>query len=208
MGRRGDYQAVSELLYLIVGVLVLLLLIKMAYTIGTIWALPRTKGALFVSTSHTKIKVILNEIPLSSEMKVADLGCGDGRFLRAIWRRYKIKGDGYEINPWAFLLAKIINFVTNTPAKIYRKDFLKVNLSSYNVVFCYLFPDILLEVAPKLKQELLPGSIVISCNFPLPGWLPERTLRVGDPIFIYRQKYQVKNFEYLTLVGSSNKIVR
>ncbi len=177
----------NELVCIIIGIFAPLLVIKIAYTIGTIWALPKTKGALFVSTSRAKIKAILDEIHLSPEMKVVDIGCGDGRFLRAIWRKYKIKADGYEINPWAFILAKIINFITNTPAKIYRKDFLKVDLSSYNVVFCYLFPDLLLEVAPKLKQELLPGSIVISCNFPLPGWIPEKILRVGDPIFIYRK---------------------
>jgi len=177
---------VSSLLYLLAAILVPLLLIKMAYAIGTILVLPKTKGALFVSTSKAKIRAILDEVPLSPEDKVVDLGCGDGRFLRAIWRRYRVCGVGYEINPWALVVAKTFNFLTRTPAKIYRQNFLEVDLSPYNVVFCYLFPDLLLDLAPKLKRELAPGSIVISCNFSLPGWAPIKVLKVVDPIFIYQ----------------------
>ncbi len=163
-----------------------LALVKLCYAFGTVMVLPRTKGALFVSTSRKKIRAILEALPLSPETKLVDLGCGDGRFLRAVYRKYGVIGVGFEINPWAYFLARLYHWLTGCPAKIRRRDFMKEDLSGYQVVFCYLFPDLLLELTPKLKAELRPGAIVISCNFPLPGLVPWRVLEEDDPIYFYR----------------------
>lgn len=177
----------KEVLYFLAALWVPLVLVKAAYTVGTILVLPRTKGALFVPTSRGKIHAILEEIRLHPGMKVVDLGCGDGRFLRAIWRRYRVVGEGFEINPWALFLAKTFNVLTGTPARVYRRNFFEVDLSCYEVVFCYLFPDLLKDLKPKLEAELRPGAVVISCNFPIPGWSPLKIIKVDDPIFIYRK---------------------
>jgi len=175
-----------KLLYLFLVVFAPLALIKLCYALGTVFALPKTKGALFVSTSRRKIQAILEAVPLTPETRLVDLGCGDGRFLRAAYRKYGVVGHGFEINPWAYFLARFYNFVLRCPARIYRKNFLEVDLSPYQVIFCYLFPDLLLDLAPKLAREAQPGTVVISANFPLPGWKPAKVLQVGDPIYIYR----------------------
>jgi hypothetical protein len=60
-----------------------------------------------------------------------------------------------------------------------------------DVVFCYLFPDVMGRLAQKLLRELRPGTRVISCNFPLPGWrhrellYPESSIH-ADPIYLYQ----------------------
>jgi hypothetical protein len=47
------------------------------------------------------------------------------------------------------------------------------------------------RLAQKLEKELRPGTRVISCNFPLPGWrhrellYPESPLH-ADPIYLYQ----------------------
>jgi hypothetical protein len=47
------------------------------------------------------------------------------------------------------------------------------------------------RLARKLEKELRPGTIVISCNFPVPGWrhrellYPESSLH-ADPIYLYQ----------------------
>jgi len=51
--------------------------------------------------------------------------------------------------------------------------------------------DVMERLAGKLERELKPGARVVSCNFGLPGWNPERilrpdSLRHSDPIYIYR----------------------
>jgi hypothetical protein len=64
-------------------------------------------------------------------------------------------------------------------------------LTDADLVFCYLFPDVMSEVAAKLNAELKAGAIIASCNFALPDFAPHRILRPHgtlhhDPIYIYR----------------------
>ncbi len=177
----------KELLYLLALLFVLFAVLKLFYVVGTVSVLGKTKGALFVPTSRKKIKVLLKELPLARDMRVVDLGCGDGRFLRALWRYHRIAGEGFDINWFAVLEARFLNLITRTPVKIYRRDFFEVPLNDYDLVFLYLFPDLLLDLKPKLEKELRPGTWVVSCNFPLPGWSPEQVLKVDNPIFIYRK---------------------
>jgi len=147
-----------------------LFLVKFLYLIAVGCALPVTRGALFIPTSSIRIKTFLNALPMSSEELFLDLGCGDGRILREARRRRNFGSKGVQIR-W--------------------KNFWEVDLSRADVVFCYLFPDVMQRLAKKLEAELRPGSKVISSNFPLPGWLPYQVLhpysgRHQDPIYIYR----------------------
>ncbi|AEH45961.1 methyltransferase type 12 [Thermodesulfatator indicus DSM 15286] len=175
--------------FLLLGILAVLLplaFLKLCYALGTISVIRRTKGALFVSTSRAKIKAILDELEGQANFRLVDLGCGDGRFLRAVYQRFGIAGEGYEINPWAYFLACLKNRLNGAPVKVYRKNFFKADLSTYDVIFFYLFPDLLLDLAPKLRKEAKPGTIIISANFPLPGFNPYKVLKVEDPIYFYR----------------------
>ncbi|MBU1740279.1 MAG: SAM-dependent methyltransferase, partial [Proteobacteria bacterium] len=75
--------------------------------------------------------------------------------------------------------------------EVRRASFWTLDLGPADVVTCYLFPDVMARLAEKLAAELRPGARVVSFNFPLPGWRPERVLapdssRHGDPIYIYR----------------------
>jgi hypothetical protein len=74
------------------------------------------------------------------------------------------------------------------------RNFWTADLSEADVVFCYLFPDLMKDLALKLKANLKPGAVVVSCNFDLPGFVPEQVLRPGnslhnDPIYVYRLHY-------------------
>ena len=73
-----------------------------------------------------------------------------------------------------------------------------MNLGNADIVFCYLFPDIMPRLGRKLKAELRPRSRVISCNFPIPEWIPEKVLTPrgkgrGDPIFIYSLPFSLRD---------------
>ncbi|MGD8670882.1 MAG: hypothetical protein PVF31_12390, partial [Desulfobacterales bacterium] len=65
--------------------------------------------------------------------------------------------------------------------------------SEADVVFCYLYPDVMKKLATKLVDGLKPGAIVVSSNFSLPGWSPGKILRLESslhnaPIYIYHLK--------------------
>ncbi len=167
--------------------------LKLCYALSTVFVLRHTRGALFVSTSRAKIRAILEVVPLSAGTRLVDLGCGDGRFLRAAYKRYGVRGVGFEINPWAYFLARFLNFLKGVPVTVKRKNFFEEDLSQYDFFFCYLFPDVLLRLAPKLKKEAPPGAVIVSANFPLPGWEPFLVLKVEDPLYFYRQESLPRN---------------
>lgn len=168
-----------------------LLTLKLAYVASVVLALPKTGGAMFCITPQDKIRAVLDTLPMDSHTNVIDLGCGDGRFIAAAARRYHCRGTGYEINWTAFLLAKIRQTFSGGLITIKRQDFWPVSLGDADIVFCYLFPDLMERLADKARAEMKPGAALVSCNFELPGWRPEQILHAGrggkDPIYIYRQ---------------------
>lgn len=163
--------------------------VKMFYVAATAWALPKTMGALYVSTSHARIAAILDILSPAPGQWFVDLGCGDGRVLRMARKRYGVRAVGYELNPLACLKARVMS--TGQGIAIRRCDFWQAPVGEADVIFCYLFPDVMPQLSEKIKREARPGSLVVSCNFSLPGFSPERVFRPpgsrhGDPVYIYR----------------------
>ena len=164
--------------------------LKLAYVLCTAIALPATRGALYVSTSRVRISAFLDAVPMCPGQLLVDIGCGDGRVLRQVRRKYAVSAVGYELNVLAYVKAKLLCFGRKN-IQIKWRNFWTVDLSTADVVFCYLFPDVMRDLAAKLESDLKPGAVVVSCNFHLPGWSPERVLRPGnslhnDPIYLYR----------------------
>lgn len=163
--------------------------LAVSYVIATGGTLPITQGALFVPTPGVRVRAFLEAVSIGPGETVVDLGCGDGRVLRAVRKRYGAEVLGYEVNPFAYLMGRLLAF-GRPGVNIRFGNFWKADLSGAQVVFCYLFPDVMSKMSAKLKAELAPGARVVSCNFPLPGWRPERVLHPdsashGDPIYVY-----------------------
>jgi hypothetical protein len=164
--------------------------LKMTYVLCTALALPTTQGALYVSTTRTRIAAFIDAVPMKKGQIMVDLGCGDGRVLRQAWKHYKVRAIGFEINLMAYIKARILSMGLKQ-VEIRRQNFWSQNLAGADVVFCYLYPDVMQKLSDKLKAELRPGTWVVSCNFALPGFKPRRVVSPegslhSDPVFIYR----------------------
>ena len=167
-----------------------LFVLKMTYVLCTAAALPATQGALYVSTTRTRIAAFIDAVPMKKGQLLVDLGCGDGRVLRQAWKNYRVKAIGFEVNLLAYLKAQVLS-VGLKAVEIRRQSFWSQNLAGADVVFCYLYPDVMRKLSIKLKRELKPGTVVVSCNFSIPGFKPLRVLRPegslhNDPLYIYR----------------------
>ena len=166
--------------------------LKIIYALSIALVLPITRGALYVSTSRAKIAAFINAVPMKADQMLVDLGCGDGRVLREAQKRYGVRTVGYEINPLAYLKARIFSFGSNK-ITIRRQNFWEADLSDADVVFCYLYPDVMKRLAAQLAAKMKPGAVIVSSNFSLPGFVPSRVIRLAsslhnDPIFIYHLK--------------------
>ena len=171
---------------IVIGVLVILKLL-LAFSLVSVF--PITQGAMFHPSARVRVKTFLDHTPMMSNELLVDIGCGDGRVLREAKRRYGIRALGFEVNPLAYALARL-RTAGMEGIEVRLRNFWNVNIRDADVVFCYLFPDVMERLAGKLEAELRPGTRVVSCNFALPGWrhrevlYPESSLH-GDPIYFY-----------------------
>lgn len=180
----------------ILFVLVILIIVSvliMAFAILTALSIFKTGGAMFATTHGSKIRSILETVTMNPGQIVYDLGCGDGRFLIAAVRKYRVRAIGYEINPWAYFISRLRVWLSRTNVSVHFKDFWRTDLSNADIVFCYLFPDVMEILKEKLSRELKNGAKIISCNFEIPGWKPEKIIAAqysahNDPIFIYARE--------------------
>jgi SAM-dependent methyltransferase len=145
---------------------------------------------MFHPSARVRVRTFLDHVPMKAGDLLVDIGCGDGRVLREAKRRYGVRALGFEVNPLAYILARL-RTIGMQGIEVRLRNFWNVNVGDADVVFCYLFPDVMGRLAHKLERELRPGTRVVSCNFPLPGWrhselfYPESSLH-ADPIYLYR----------------------
>lgn len=109
---------------------------------------------------------------------VYDLGCGDGRVLKALKQRFPhITAIGYERNWWPYVMAKLRNRASGV--KIRRADFYQADLTDADVVFCFLIHSVMPRVERLLRSQLKRGATVYSYGFTFPTWRPSE--RIANP---------------------------
>jgi len=164
--------------------------LKILHALAIVVVHPITQGAMYTSTARVKIRTALDAVSMKPGELLVDIGCGDGRVLRAARKRYGVKGLGFEINPIAYMKARLLT-MGRKGLEVRCRNFWKADLGGADVVSCYLFPDVMRKLGMKLGNELAAGARVISFNFPIPGWRHQAVLRAAsklnnDPIYIYR----------------------
>lgn len=170
-----------------------ILIVLVFYFFSGAIGLVRARGVPFISLNIRELEAVSKCIKLEPNDRIVDLGCGDGRVLRMFEKQGTKHLTGYEVNPWAYLSARIKNRFSKSKAKIYFKNFKKVNLSEYNIVFCYLldYPMNSPLLKEKFDRELKPGTKIISFAFEIKNWhKPEiiytKKNKNAGRIFIYK----------------------
>ena len=131
----------------------------------------------FIPTPPGDIEVFFGLAPLSSSDVVYDLGSGDGSLLFAALDNGGGRAVGVELNPECVRVAREAAKRRGIEDRItfLEADVMDVSLSDASVVLCYLVPSASAVLRPKFELELRPGTRVITEEFPLSGWLPDRT---------------------------------
>jgi len=145
---------------------------------------PRQPGqpvakAIFVPTPQDVVEKMLGAAHVGKDDVVYDLGSGDGRILIAAAKNYQCKAIGVEIDQDLVTLsrkrvqeAKLDKLVT-----IKQEDLFAADFGDATVVTVYLFPDLLKRLVPKF-EKLKPGTRIVSHQFPIPDFPPEKTITV------------------------------
>ena len=131
---------------------------------------------------------------------VVDLGCGDGRIPVTAAKKYGARGLGVDIDP-----VRIAEANANAKAagvthlvEFKLQDAMKTDVSTATVVTTYLLSASNLKLRPILTGQLKPGSRIITHNFSMGDWAPEKYETFKDDtgrsrtIYLYRADGKVR----------------
>jgi ribosomal protein L11 methylase PrmA len=117
-----------------------------------------------------------------------DLGSGDGRIPVTAARKYGVRAIGIDIDPQRIEEANENarkNGVTNL-VTFKNEDLFKTDFRDATVVTLYLLPDLNVRLRPRLWSELRPGTRVVSHQFEMGDWKPEKTVELnGRTIYFW-----------------------
>ena len=148
----------------------------------------RTPDVVYVPTSQATVDAMLKLADVGSRDVLYDLGSGDGRIPITAAQKFGIRAVGVDIDPKRISEARAnARRARVTHLVSFRnEDLFQTNFRDATVVTLYLLPSLNLKLKPRLLQELKPGTRIVSHDFDMGDWKPERTVKVGrDTIYLW-----------------------
>ena len=144
-------------------------------------AAERMPDVIFVPTAQEVVEDMLRLANVRKGDVLYDLGSGDGRIAITAAKLYGVRAVGIDIDPERIREANenakkagVEKLVQFRQADLFKSDFREAT-----VVTLYLLPDLNVKLRPKLWAELKPGSRVVSHQFDMGDWKPEKRLESG-----------------------------
>lgn len=142
----------------------------------------------YVPTPETVVAEMLKVASVKKGDVLYDLGSGDGRIVITAARKYGARGVGYDLNPERIQEANENAKKAGVTDRVQfrQQDLFKADLHEASVVTLYLLPSVNLKLRPKLFAELKPGTRIVSHDFDMGDWKPEKTIDLdGHKIYYW-----------------------
>ncbi len=136
--------------------------------------------APYVPSPPEVVEKMLELAKVDKSDVVYDLGSGDGRIVIMAAQKFGARSVGIELDPKLYEESskKISELGLSSRAKILYENFFEVNLRPASVVTLYLLTIVNERLRPKLEKELRPGTRVVSHDFEVRGWTPDKVEKV------------------------------
>jgi hypothetical protein len=134
----------------------------------------------YVPSPQSVVSDMLKLAEVGKDDFVVDLGSGDGRIVRTAALIFGARGFGVEIKE-ALVRQANADAAREGIAdrvKFVNADLFKTDISQATVLTMYLLPDTVNLLRAKLLAELRPGTRVLSHDYPLSGWIPEKYVQM------------------------------
>ena len=167
--------------------LVLALLLAASAATAQAQAVARQPDVIFVPTPQDVVEAMLKLASVRQSDVLYDLGSGDGRIPVTAAKQYGIRAYGIDIDPQRIQEANenarkagVTNLV-----QFRREDLFKANFKEATVVTLYLLPELNVKLRPRLLAELKPGTRVVSHQFDMGTWKPDKKVELSAGRTIY-----------------------
>jgi hypothetical protein len=134
----------------------------------------------YVPSPQSVVSDMLRYADVSATDFLIDLGSGDGRIVLTAAKVFGARGFGVEIKED---LVKRANEAAQQEGlaervKFMKADLFKTDISQATVITMYLLPDTVNLLKDKFMAELKPGTRIVSHDYPLTGWIPEKYVQM------------------------------
>ena len=141
----------------------------------------RPPDVIYVPTPQELVEDMLRLADVKPGDVLYDLGSGDGRIPVTAAQKYGIRAVGIDIDPERIREANA-NAKRNGVSRLVtfrEQDLFKADFREATVVTLYLLPDLNLKLRPQLLKQLKPGTRVVSHQFDMGDWKPDKTLEAN-----------------------------
>jgi SAM-dependent methyltransferase len=150
----------------------------------------RTPDIFFAPTWEPVVHEMLDLARVTSTDVVYDLGSGDGRIVVLAAQDYGARGVGIELDPKLVASSRQVATAAGLDGKVtfIEGDLFTADISAATVVTLYLSTSMNRDLEPKLRRELRPGTRIVSHQFPIGTWAPEKVVRSkrdGTELFLW-----------------------
>ena len=134
----------------------------------------------YVPSPQSVVADMLRYADVGPDDYLIDLGSGDGRIVLTAAKVFGARGFGVEIKDE--LVKKSNEAAKNEgvadKVKFLKQDLFKTDMSQATVITMYLLPDTVNLLKDKFLSELKPGTRIVSHDYPLTGWIPEKYVQM------------------------------
>jgi len=151
----------------------------------------REPDVIFVPTPEEVVMEMLNTARVTQNDIVYDLGCGDGRIVITAAKIFGARGLGVDIDPVRIKASNenAQKIGVTDRVRFIERDLFKTDISEATVVFLYLLTELNIKLRPKLFKELKPGTRIVSHEFDMGDWKPDRAEVVRNVKLLYTPNY-------------------
>ena len=135
----------------------------------------RDRDVIFVPTREAVATAMMKLAGVTSNDVVYDLGSGDGRLVIAAAKR-GARGVGIDIDPQRIEESRAAAKAAGVEhlVEFRLQDALEADVSGATVVTLYLLSSSNRKLRPRLTEQLKPGSRIVSHQFGMGDWEPEK----------------------------------
>lgn len=124
-------------------------------------------GAPYLPTLKKQVDSGLDLLDLKPGQTLLELGCGDGRVLRAAADR-GLHAVGYELNPVLVLIARLHTWQQRKSVKVIWGNYWSAAWPPADGIFVFLLDKYMPKLDKKITQEYHSGVKLVSFAFKIP----------------------------------------